>query len=178
MSTASTWADWDALARYQHSVRVSELAGEIARAHGLPEDSAALAGLLHDFAREIPDERMAASAREAGCDMAIPAVWHGPVAARMLRRDHGLQNEQVLSAIARHTVGDPDMTALDAVVYVADLAAHDVVPGLLELARTDLRAALLRAMAATLGYLLERRRPIDLQAVRAWNGLLRRDMLL
>jgi predicted HD superfamily hydrolase involved in NAD metabolism len=178
VSIDSTWLDLLRARlsppRFAHSVRTAELAREIAHAHGLDEDRAELAGLLHDFAREMPESEMARELEDAP---AMPAVWHGPVAARILRRDHGLRDEAVLSAIARHTLGDPEMTALDAVVYVADLAAHDIVPGLLDLARSDLRAALLRAMAATLGHLLDRRRPIELSSVRAWNGILSRDIL-
>ncbi len=184
MSTASTLADWESLlrerlsaSRFAHSVRASRLAAEIARAHGLPEDRAALAGLLHDFAREMPEAAMAQIAHELGCDPKVPAVWHGPVAAHILRRDYGLDAADVLSAIARHTVGDPAMTALDAVVFVADLDAHGVVPGLHELALRDLRSASLAAVAASLAHLLQRQRRIDLLAVRTWNALLERDML-
>ena len=184
MSTASTFRDWEALLRarlspprFAHCLRASELAAEIARAHGLDEDKAALAGLLHDFAREMPEAEMAPIARELGCDPDVPAVWHGPVAARILQREHGLDDPEVLSAIARHTVGDPDMTAVDAVVYVADLAAHNAVGGLHELALRDLRGASLAAVAASLAHLLQRQRRIDLLAVRTWNALLERDML-
>lgn len=184
MSTASTLADWESLlrerlsaSRFAHSVRASRLAAEIARAHGLPEDRAALAGLLHDFAREMPEAEMAPIARELGCDPEVPAVWHGPVAARILRRQHGLDDPEVLSAIGRHTVGDPGMTAVDAVVFVADLDEHGVVPGLHELALRDLRGASLAAVAASVAHLLQRRRRIDLLAVRTWNALLERDML-
>jgi len=116
-------------------------------------------------------------ARDAGCDMDIPATWHGPVAAVLLKRDFGLTDEAVLAAIARHTVGHPDMTALDAAVYIADLAAHDIVPGLHELALRDLRSAFLSAIAATLTHLLGRRKRIALDALRAWNEMLTRDML-
>jgi predicted HD superfamily hydrolase involved in NAD metabolism len=184
MSTGSTFPEWEALlrarvspSRYRHSVRASQLAAEIARAHGLPGDKAALAGLLHDFAREMPEDAMAPLARQAGLDPEIPDTWHGPVAAMILRRDHGLADRAVLSAIARHTVGDAAMTALDAAVYVADLAAHDIVPGLHDLALRDLHAATLAAMAATLTHLLQARRPIALRAIGAWNGILRRGML-
>jgi predicted HD superfamily hydrolase involved in NAD metabolism len=184
MTTGYTFADWEALLRtrlsaprFAHSLRASRLAAEIARAHGLPAEAAALAGLLHDFAREMPLPEMAPLARALGCDPDLPAVWHGPVAAHILGRDFGLAAPEVLSAIARHTVGSPCMTALDAVVYVADLAAHQVVPGLRALALRDLREATLAALAATLAHLLEGRRSVDPQAVRTWNALLRGDML-
>jgi HD superfamily phosphohydrolase YqeK len=125
----------------------------------------------------MPEVEMAPIARALGCDPDIPAVWHGPVAARILHRDFGLDDPAILSAIARHTVGDPALTALDAVVFVADLAAHDIVPGLHELALRDLRGAALAAVQASVAHLLQRRRLIDLQAVRTWNALLGRDML-
>ncbi len=184
MSTPSTFADWEALlrgrisaSRFEHSLRAARLAAEIARAHDLPEEKAALAGLLHDFAHEMPEAEMAPLARELGCDPDIPAVWHGPIAALILRRDYGLVAGDVLSAIARHTVGAPDMTPLDEVVFVADLVAHDIVPGLHELALRDLRGATLAASAASVGDVLQRRRRIDLVAVRTWNALLDRAML-
>lgn len=163
--------------RFEHSRRVADLARRIAAAHGLDAGRAELAGLLHDFAKGLPGAELRELARQAGANPDTPAVWHGPAAAHLLQRDFGLNDPAVLSAIARHTTGDAAMTALDAVVYVADLASHDVVPGLVDLALRDLHGATLAAMEATLAHLLQRRRRIDLRAIRAWNAMLDRGML-
>jgi predicted HD superfamily hydrolase involved in NAD metabolism len=172
--------DWRALlaerlspARRAHSERVAAIAADLARRHGVDADKAALAGLLHDLCRELSEPELEAVAAAAGITAEVPAVLHGPVAAYLLQRDYGLADPEVLAAIDRHTTGDPEMTPLDAVVFVADLAAH----GFPDLAQGDLWPAVLRALAIQLGYLLERRRPIDGRAIRTWNALLARGML-
>ncbi len=46
-------------ARYRHSLAVMELARELAAAYGADPEEAAVAGLLHDVAREMEPGRLA-----------------------------------------------------------------------------------------------------------------------
>ena len=49
---------------------------------------------------------------EGGEERPAP-VWHGVCAAILARTQWGVTDEAVLSAIACHTAGNPDMTRLD-----------------------------------------------------------------
>jgi nicotinate (nicotinamide) nucleotide adenylyltransferase len=171
--------------RAAHCERVAETAVRLARRHGLDPAAAELAGLLHDWYREVPAEEIIRLARSCGVlpadaepEQVVPAALHGPVAARLLpQRWPGLP-EQVLTAIDRHTTGDPQMTAFDLLLYVADLAepghAFPGVEQLRALAERDLAAAALAAMEATLEHLLRQGRAIDRRTVAARNALLAR----
>ena len=50
--------------RMEHIRRVAELAREIARNNGLDPERAYLAGLLHDAARDLPEEELRRLRRE------------------------------------------------------------------------------------------------------------------
>lgn len=172
-------------ARAAHSERVAETAGALAARHGLDAAAARLAGLLHDWYRELPPAEIVALARSCGAlppgageaDV-VPSVLHGPVAARLLPARWPDLPPAVLLAVDRHTTGDPAMTALDCCLYVGDMIepghAWEGVGALRELAQRDLWAATLSAMDAALRHLLERGRPVDLRTVAARNAVLRR----
>ncbi|MBQ2086692.1 MAG: HD domain-containing protein, partial [Selenomonas sp.] len=48
--------------RYEHSLGVAETAAALARRFGVAEEQARVAGLLHDCAREFPNENLIAEA--------------------------------------------------------------------------------------------------------------------
>ncbi|MGH3146300.1 MAG: bis(5'-nucleosyl)-tetraphosphatase (symmetrical) YqeK [Rubrobacter sp.] len=136
--------------RYGHTLRVADTAADLAQVHGLDEDLARLAALVHDAAREIPPEEYLRLADE--WDLPVgeperqsPKLLHGPVAAELARRELGVEDEEVLEAVRAHTTGKPGMGPLALALYVADKIepARDYpsVGRLRALAREDLHAA-------------------------------------
>ena len=104
--------------RFAHTRNVRDMAVSLARRYGADEDRAALAALLHDAAKEIPKKEMRALMgrwpQYAGDALQRPEpVWHGVCAAILARTQWGVEDEQVLDAIACHTAGRPGMTQLD-----------------------------------------------------------------
>jgi len=170
-------------ARAAHCRRVAETAEALARRHGLPADQARLAGLLHDWYRELPEAETLRLGAELGLfapadrPQVVSSVLHGPIAARLLPRRWPALAPEVLTAIDRHTTGDPAMTDFDCAVYLGDLLepghAGTELDALRALAASDLRAAMAAALDAGLRHLLERGRPIDLRTVATRNALLR-----
>jgi predicted HD superfamily hydrolase involved in NAD metabolism len=64
-------------------------------------------------------------ARDEGIEIdpvceATPHLLHADVSAIVARRQFGMQDEDVLQAIAHHTLGQPKMSPLSCVVYLAD----------------------------------------------------------
>jgi predicted HD superfamily hydrolase involved in NAD metabolism len=136
--------------RYGHTLRVAGTVEELARAHGLDEERARLAALLHDAARETGPEEFLRLAD--GWDLPVgepeqesPKLLHGPVAAELARRELGIEDGEVLEAVRAHTTGKREMGPLALVLYVADKIepARDYpsVGRLRKLAREDLHAA-------------------------------------
>lgn len=111
--------------RLAHIEGVADTAVRLARAYGVDERKARLAGLLHDWDKGYDDAGMLARVRELGMDvapeyLAIPRVLHGMTAAVALSREFPAIPADVIQAIDRHTLGALDMTPLDMVVYIAD----------------------------------------------------------
>ncbi len=99
-----------------------------------------IAALLHDAAKaRSPSEQKALmlqspvfSAGEE--DLAHPQIWHGPAAATIASRDHGVTDRDILDAVAFHTTGNPGLGTLGLVLYVADfLEPTRDFPGVAEL---------------------------------------------
>ena len=110
--------------RRDHAHRVASEAVVLAERFGAPVEKAELAGLLHDYCRELSDEEtLAAAVRYAIPVGPVEArrpkkILHGPVAAAELA-ELGL-DEDVAAAIRLHTVGAAGMTTLEKCVYLAD----------------------------------------------------------
>ena len=111
--------------RYEHTVRVAETARRLAKLHGLDQEKARLAGLLHDTAREIGKEELLRVAEEDGLSVGDfererPILLHGPVAAELAREDLGVEDVEILDAVRAHTTGEPGMGLLVLALFVAD----------------------------------------------------------
>ena len=96
--------------RYGHTLRVADTAADLARVHGLDEDRARPAALLHDAARETGPEEFLRLAGEWELSVGeperqSPKLLHGPVAAELARRELGVEDEEVLEAVRAHTTG-------------------------------------------------------------------------
>ena len=115
----------DARKRHRHSLGVAQTACELAHVYGVDAYLATAAGLLHDWDKVLSDEELVTRAIRYHIDivgspaLAAPLL-HGPVAARELPELFSELPREVFQAIARHTVGDVDMSPLDMVVFVAD----------------------------------------------------------
>lgn len=162
--------------RLAHVHRVAAEAVALARRFGASEEAAELAGLLHDYCRELSDEDTLAAAARYGVPYGpVEArrprhILHGPVAAAELA---GRVPPEVEHAIARHTVGGAGMTLLDKCVYLADfLEPGRDFPGVEEvrvLARTSLDDAIAASSRITLLDLIGRGRGVVPAALEMYN---------
>ncbi|MFY9139603.1 MAG: bis(5'-nucleosyl)-tetraphosphatase (symmetrical) YqeK [Thermacetogeniaceae bacterium] len=164
--------------RMRHVLAVRDCAAELAALHGVEQRDAAVAGLLHDYARDIPADQMLSMARARGlvsCSVEekVPLLLHGPLGAQLIKEDLGIDNPQVMEAVALHTLGRPAMGRLAQLIYIADLIApgrdFPSVERLRKIARDDLDRALLECFASTIGYCLQKFKLIHPQTIDAWN---------
>ena len=133
--------------RYEHSLGVAETAVALARRFGVDEKQARIAGLLHDCAREFPNENLIAEAEKRlimveAIERQMPLLLHAYVGARLVREKYGVDDAAVEQAIWRHTVGGAQMTKLDKIIWFADM----IEPG-----RNYPGVEELRALARTVG---------------------------
>lgn len=166
---------------YVHSVAVAETAAELAEAYGVETEDAYLAGLLHDWSRDVGPDRLLEEARRRGmeitaADEAVPYLLHARVGAAELSEHFPSIPQRVLRAVERHTFGAPEMTDLDRVVYLADA----LEPGRDTRAARELRAEVghlplhelyARAYAASVEQIVRSRRQIHAATVGSWNAI-------
>ena len=165
----------------QHCEAVSQTAVSLAEEYAVDIESARLAGLLHDWAREDGDSKLLEDARQAGMDVdsverAVPYLLHARIGAASLREEFPEISEDVVMAVARHTLGDVEMTDLDRVVYVADM----IEPGRTYKGVEKLRAAVgevslaelfAKAYALSLKHVIRKRKRLHPAAVEVWNAI-------
>ena len=111
--------------RFAHTLSVAHTARQLARVHGLDVHRAETAGLLHDCAKCLPLEEMRAITRAHSLTgdeslMESGALLHSLTGAYLAAAEYGVEDPEVLRAIACHTTGKPEMTRLDMAVYLAD----------------------------------------------------------
>jgi predicted HD superfamily hydrolase involved in NAD metabolism len=169
--------------RYVHSLGVAATARELADRFGADPMRAELAGLLHDAAREWRPPQLLEGARALGLEltymeeMAPMPCLHGPLGADIAKREFGVADEEMLQAIANHTLGRERMGLLERVVFLADAIEPNrpelpYIVELRELAHQDLNLACRRAYDHTFEYLLRTGQPIHPLAAAGRNWLL------
>ena len=140
------------LHRWHHTLGVADTAQHLAARCGVDPRRARLAGLLHDCAKSLPygelrrlTEQYVPDTDEAELD--AEPVLHAPAGMVLARRDYGVRDAAILQAIRRHTLGGPDMTAMDALIYVSDFIepGRRPFPGL-ETARAAAERDIFQAM--------------------------------
>lgn len=165
--------------RISHSLGVARTAYYLAQRH-LPEkkEKAFLAGIVHDIAREWPEERMIAFLKAKGYnitpeDKLNPVVLHAPAGAYFLKETFEIYDGEIFNAVSRHTLGAVDMTDLDMIIFLADL----IEPGrnfaqrqnLLIASFRDLKRGMLLALENTLEYLTKKNKTVDSRTLLVLN---------
>ena len=154
------------LHRYHHTLGVADTAERLAANCGVSPKRARLAGLLHDCAKSMPYGEMRQLVQENVPDtdeaeLDAEPVLHAPAGMVLARRDYGVKDPVILQAIRRHTLGGPDMTAMDALIYVSDFIepGRRPFPGLEQVraaAETDIFEALRLSARLSNNYLVSR----------------------
>lgn len=156
--------------RYEHSVRVAETAVKMAGIFEAKKDKCYLAGILHDYSKYDDLGNMYQYVTKYNLDPALLAynseLLHGPVAATIMRYEHGVKDEEIYYAISSHTSGRPQMLLIEKIIYVADYIepARDQ-PGVESIRKLvfdekNLDLALYEITRMTLKQLLKKNRPI------------------
>ena len=170
-------------ARYRHSLATARLALELAPSAGVPPQQAALAGLLHDCARDLSPAALAAYCRKRVPQTPLlkeiikeaPVLLHTCAGAARARELFGVTDPEVLEAIELHAAGAPGMGPLARLIYLCDLAAPGrgfPESGLVrELAFKDLAAAFRAANYVKLVYAFSGGGWVHPGSVALWNSL-------
>ncbi len=162
--------------RQGHVSRVTDLLDSWAVQIGVsPEERIRwrAAGRLHDACKDAP---LAEQARWAGEGWPDP-VMHGPACAERLRAE-GVEDEELLLAVAFHSIGHPALTELGEYLYLADYLEpgrrHDRarLARLRERLPADRESVLVEVAAARVRRLLDNRLPLLQATSDFWNRII------
>ena len=166
--------------RRTHAQGVADTAVRLAQAYGADTQQAARAGILHDVTKALTaDEQQRLAARwqlpVTAFERDHPQLLHAKTGAEAARRIFG-EDGAVVSAIAYHTTGKPDMTTLERIIYLADMIepnrTYPGVDAIREAAVRDLDAGVLLALDQTIAFLQEKRAAVCETSIHARNWLL------
>lgn len=168
--------------RYEHCLRVAQVAKELAQIHQVDLYKVELAALLHDLAKDQSLDELQANIEQ----FALPKdllndpyeIWHGPVGAEIVKQIYGVKDLDIYDAIYYHTTGRAKMSDVELIVYIADyIEPQRKIPGLeyvRDLARLNLIDAALLITSRTIKYLIDKRVTIHVNTFYAYNDLLKR----
>ena len=164
--------------RLSHVLRVEETALELAKMYGVNLEKTSIAALLHDYAKERPDDESQDIIISENLDLELLKfgnnIWHGPVGAVLIQKEAKIEDEDILSAVRNHTVGLIRMSTLEKIIFIADYTEPSrKFPGVEEartLSREDLDEALRFSIQQTLTYLLKEKQLIYPKAVEVYNA--------
>lgn len=112
--------------RFVHTLGVKNMASFLGSQLGLDVSELMAAALLHDVAKEIPIDIQIDMLESNGFsltdeDRATPGIIHSFSAPIVVRRDFPeFATPNVLNAILFHTVGAPDMSVFEKIIFISD----------------------------------------------------------
>ena len=169
--------------RLKHSIGVKETAAELARVFGADVEKASLAGLIHDYAREIRLDVAIEESRKH--DLTVdsvcylePVLLHGPLGAKLANLEFGVADQDILNAVFYHTTGRKDMSLLEKIIYVSDfIEPNRDFPGVEEarkIAFVSLDRCVLFAHDSSIRHIIAKGKIIHPDTVLSRNDLLSR----
>lgn len=165
--------------RFEHTLGVAYTAACMAFSCNVDPLKAELAGLLHDCAKCYSNDELIAKCRKDGVPLSdeeidSPQVIHAKYGRYMAEHEFGIDDEEILNAIAYHTTGKPDMTTLEKIIFCADYIEplRDKASNLAEarkLAFTKLDECVYNILEATYIYLDSKGSPIVSDTLKAYE---------
>ncbi len=171
--------------RYIHSINVMNTAIELAEKYNEDAHKAAIAGLLHDCAREIKGEAVFElcskySIKTDYVVMVQPDLLHGPIGSKIVPEEYGINDKAVLEAIRSHTTGCENMPLLSKIVFMADyIEPGRIFSGVNEvrnLAFKNIDDAMILALDRTVKFVIDRGFLVHSDTINARNSIVYQRM--
>lgn len=170
--------------RYIHSVNTMKVAISLAQHYGEDKDVAAVAGLLHDCAKNLSDIETLKYCEDNGIELneierSQLFLMHGEVGAILAKEKYGVEDEIILNAIRYHTTGFSKMNMMDKIVYLADYIepgrTHCEADEVRRLVFEDIDKALICAFSNVIKFVIMQNGLIHPFTVEARNRLLLKE---
>ena len=165
--------------RYEHTLGVAYTAAALAMRYGEDINNAILAGMLHDCAKCLTNEKRLIICEKyniaiSDAERKNPYLLHAKVGSFLAMKKYGVTDKDVINAILNHTTGRPGMSLLEKIFWIADYIepGRKQAPNLAlirKLAFEDLDQAFLTALRDTLEYLHAGKMEVDNMTQRTYD---------
>lgn len=158
--------------RFEHTLGVEFTAAALAMRYGGSVMDAQIAGVLHDCAKCLSDEKRVKICEKHNIPISEverrnPFLLHAKAGACLAEEKYEIRNNpEIVNAIRYHTTGREDMSLLEKIVFVADYIEPGRrhapnLPEIRRLAFEDLDTAVLQILEETLDHLKKSGGEID-----------------
>ncbi|MGL5439291.1 MAG: bis(5'-nucleosyl)-tetraphosphatase (symmetrical) YqeK [Filifactoraceae bacterium] len=167
--------------RFDHTMRVVETAIKIGEVYNMNLNNIKLAALLHDCAKnyaeqELMDLSIRNNVKLNEFQVKNKELIHSVLGRAIARNVYGIDDMDVLNAIEYHTTGRANMSNIEMIIYIADFCEPGrKVPDaekVYNMAMVDLKESLYIAINASVKYLLNANKQIDIKSIECRNWLL------
>lgn len=165
--------------RFEHTLGVTYTAACLAMRYDVDITKAQIAGLLHDCAKCLTNEKKLAICKKHNIQMneaelANPQLLHAKVGSFLAMEDFDIHDQDIINAILNHTTGRPGMSMLEKIIYIADYIepGRKQAPNLFEIRKAafeDPDRALLMILNDTLQYLKSTGSQVDTMTERTYE---------
>ena len=167
--------------RFRHSINTMQTAVALAKHYKVDIEKAAIAGLLHDCAKNLSDEDLLVCCNKYGIAVSElekrqPFLLHGAVGAVIAKNEFYVDDCEILKAIMCHTTGCVNMCTLDKIIFLADYIEpareHKEAEAARKLVYEDIDKAMLFTYDSVIKYVISKNGLIHPNTIEARNELL------
>lgn len=165
--------------RFEHTLGVAYTASSLAMRYDEDINRALIAGLLHDCAKCISNEKKVAICEKHNIpindvERENPFLLHAKVGSYMAMKQFNIHDQDIINAILNHTTGRPGMSRLEKIIYIADYIepGRKQAPNLQQIrnaAFQDLDQTLVMILRDTLQYLESTGMPMDVMTQKTYD---------
>ncbi len=165
--------------RFIHSIAVSTTAKNLAKFYNINSNEAFIAGLLHDYAKNINEKKLYDLSKQFNINYKnykfdeIKNILHAHVGAYLVKEKYNV-NEKIFKAIYTHTTAEKNMTNLQKIIYISDYIEpfRDNIKNqdyFIKLAYTNLDKCIYQILKSTISYLKKRKIKIYYKTIEAYE---------
>lgn len=165
--------------RFEHTLGVTYTAACLAMRYDVDITKAQVAGLLHDCAKCLTNEKRLAICKKHNirmneAELANPQLLHAKVGSFLAMEEFDIHDQDIVNAILNHTTGRPGMSMLEKIIYIADYIepGRKQAPNLSEIRKVafeELDRSLLMILTDTLQYLESTGNPVDAMTAKTYE---------
>ncbi|WP_432358495.1 bis(5'-nucleosyl)-tetraphosphatase (symmetrical) YqeK [Sporosarcina sp. UB5] len=163
--------------RFDHVLRVTETAKQLAVRFNVPVHKAEQAALFHDIAKFMEPSTMRKLIEEHEEDRRLldfhHELWHAAAGRIIAEQEFGVKDPDILNAIRFHTTGRAGMSALEKLIYIADLIepGRDFpnIENLRAAANLQIDEAMKACIIHSVHYLIDRRAAVFPDSIDCYN---------